>query len=289
MFLERSPILRRMLVNQYQVLLGAAAAMVSVAMASPLPLILLVGGNLMAAPFLLERLKRRLEIEKKFAERQTAQLSQEQYYDELTAENKGRFQQLRRTCAQIQANYRGLSSASQGILQEQTSKFDAILTSCLRRLWLVQKYEAMIRSFDSRRVKAEIEQLERSLKAEDLKPRVREAWEQNLNIKRKLLETGEGNDQHRTAILAELDSLESLLQLMVQKSVTSADASDFASQVDDIVAQAEADARSVAEMESLMGALPELSDAPTLSEKIRNADPPSLPFPVARDRSRNRR
>ena len=77
MFLDRHPVLKAAFVNQYQVVLAAAATALSVATMSPLPWILLVGGNLVALPFTLERLKRRLEIEKKFAERQTEEMSQE--------------------------------------------------------------------------------------------------------------------------------------------------------------------------------------------------------------------
>lgn len=279
--LERYPVVKRALFNQYQVMLAAGATALSVALVSPLPWILLLGGNLITMPFLFERFRRRLEIEKKYAERQTEELSQEQRYEELSAESKGRFQQLRRLCQQIQSNYRGLSSASQGILFEQTGKFDAILSSCLRRLWLVQKYEAMIRTFDAKRVTAEIKQLEGSLSAKGVQTRVREAWEQNLEIKRKLLESADRNESGKLALLAELDSLESLMQLVLQKSVAATDASDFVSQVDDIVAQAEADAQSVAEMESLMGSMPELTSQPSLSEKLRQPAQP-LPFPPAR-------
>lgn len=284
MFLDRHPILKRAFVNQYQVVLAAAATALSVASMSPLPWILLLGGNLIALPFTLERLKRRLEIEKKFAERQTEEMSQEQRYEELAPDAKGRFQQFRRLCLQIQSNYRGLSAASQGLLAEQGRKFDAIQAACLRKLWLAQRYEQMIRNFDSRRVETEIQQLEKAVQGEDVQERVREAWQQNLGIKRKLLETGERNEANRTAVMAELDSLESLLQLLLQKSLAATDAGDFAANVDDIVAQAEADAASVAEMETLMSTMPELS-TPPLSERLRQSAVPPPP-PVAGRRQR---
>jgi hypothetical protein len=57
--------------------------------------------------------------------------------------------------------------------------------------------------------------------------------------------------------------------------------------VDDIVAQADADAQSVAEMEALLGSMPELANAPTLSEKLRH--PGTLPFPQGRVDRRERR
>ena len=283
MFLDRHPVLKRAFVNQYQVVLAAAATALSVASMSPLPWILLLGGNLIALPFTLERLRRRIEIEKKYAERQTEEMSQEQRYEELAPDAKGRFQQFRRLCGQIQSNYRGLSAASQGLLAEQGRKFDAIQASCLRKLWLAQRYEQMIRNFDERRLQSEIQQLEKAVQGEDVQERVREAWQQNLGIKRKLLETAERNETNRTALMAELDSLESLLQLLLQKSLAATDAGDFAANVDDIVAQAEADAASVAEMETLMSSMPELS-TPPLSERLRQSAVP--PPPPVRGRLR---
>ena len=272
--LERQPVLKRALINEYQLLLAAGATVWSVATLSPLPWILLLGGNLIAMPFLVERLARRMEIERKYAARKSEEMSQEQRYEELSPENRARFQKFRRTCSQIQTNYKALSAASQDILHEQTEKFDAVLGSCLRRLWLAQKHEGMIRLFDAEKVAKEIKQLEGSLQASDLEARVREAFEQNLQIKRKLLESGEHNEANRTALLAELDSLESLLELLLQRSVAATDASDFSSQMDDIVAQAEADAKSVQEMEALVSSVPDLEKWQPLSEKLRAASTP---------------
>src|SRR5688572_14704115 len=133
-------------------ILLAAAAAASVATVSPLPLLLLLGGEVLAMPFLLERVQKRLEIEKKYAERESETLSQEQRYEQLAPEAKARFAQLKRFCQQIQENYQGLSAASQGVLAEQVEKFDAILATALRRLWLAQKYEQLVRSFDASRL-----------------------------------------------------------------------------------------------------------------------------------------
>jgi hypothetical protein len=269
-------VLKRALANQYQIILAASALALSVATVSPFPFLLLLGGEMLAMPFLLERIQKRLEIEKKHAARQVESLSQEQRYEQLSLESKARFGHFKRLCVQIQDNYRSLSSESQGLLADQASKFEAILAVALRRLWLVQKYEQMIRAFDLQKVRTEIEKLRGMLTATKIEPRIREAWEQNLQIKEKLVETADRNVGGRTAILAELDSLESLLQLLLQKSLAATDAQAFSADIDDILSQAEADAASVQEMEQLMGSMPELLK-PTLSEKVRDAANP-LPF-----------
>jgi hypothetical protein len=278
-------VLKRAVVNQYQVMLAMAAAAASIATLSPFPLLILLGGEMLAMPFLLERIQKRLEIERKYAARQTETLSQEQRYEQLPLEAKSRFGQLKRLCSQIQENYKGLSAESQNILAEQTEKFDAILATALRRLWLVQKYEHMVRAFDANKVKSEMDKLKYQLGLKELQPRVREALEQNFEIKGKLLETAERNVQNRTALLAEIDSVESLLQLLLQKSLAATDAQTFSADIDDILSQAEADAASIREMEQLMGSMPELSGAPTLSERVREQAASALPF-VPRDRQK---
>jgi hypothetical protein len=278
-------VLKRAVVNQYQVMLAMAAAAASIATLSPFPLLILLGGEMLAMPFLLERIQKRLEIERKYAARQTETLSQEQRYEQLPLEAKSRFGQLKRLCSQIQENYKGLSAESQNILAEQTEKFDAILATALRRLWLVQKYEHMVRAFDANKVKSEMDKLKYQLGLKELQPRVREALEQNFEIKGKLLETAERNVQNRTALLAEIDSVESLLQLLLQKSLAATDAQTFSADIDDILSQAEADAASIREMEQLMGSMPELSGAPTLSERVREQAASTLPF-VPRDRQK---
>jgi hypothetical protein len=279
--LESHPVLKRAIANQYQAILAAAATALSVATLSPLPLLLLLGGEFVAMPFLFERFRRRLEIEKKYAAREVESLSQAERYDQLSPEAKARFDGLKRLCRQIQGNYRGLSEASQGIMAEYNDKFDAILATCLRRLWLAQKYEQMIRSFDSVKVKADVDKLKSALAVEDTAPRVKEAWEQNLAIKEKLLAAVDRNVANRTALLAELDSLESLFQLLLQKSLAATDAQAFSAEMDDILAQADLDAASVQEMEQLLGAMPELGSVPSISDKLKQpmVSVSNLPLP----------
>ena len=63
-FLDRHPVFRKAIANQYQAILAVAAVGFSVVTLSPLPALIWAGGQLMTLPFLVERLKRRLEIER---------------------------------------------------------------------------------------------------------------------------------------------------------------------------------------------------------------------------------
>jgi hypothetical protein len=288
-FFARHPVLKKVVANQYQAILVAGATAFSALTLSPLPLLLLAGAELMVAPFLIDRIRRRLEIEKKYAARQHQTLSQEQQFEALVPASKARFVRLRQLCERIQANYKGLSPASQDLLGDQGTKFDSILATCLRHLWLTQKYDEMIGAFSEPEAKADIGKLKEQLAARDLDPRVREALEKNLDIKEQLLQTVRQNVANRQALLAEVNSLESLLQLLLQKSIAATDATAFSLEVDDVLARAEADAASVEEMERLFGAIPELSGTPRLSDRLKQMSTPPPPPPPARGREGRRR
>jgi hypothetical protein len=285
--LDRNPVLRKAIVNQYQAILLAGAAAFAVLTASGLPLLLFAGVELMALPFVFERLKRRIEIERKYAAREAQTLSQEQQFEQLPTAMRGRFAEMRQLCERIQKNYRGLSPESQGVLAEQSSKFDAILASYLKRLWLLDRYDEMVKVSDDDALGEEIAALNREIGHDDLAPRVRDALEKNREIKAELLRTLERNASSRDALRAEIDSLESLLQLLLQKSVAATDAAAFSVEIDDVLSQVQADAASVEEMERMLGATPALGEAMTLSPKLRQAQA-APPPPAAPARTRQR-
>lgn len=290
--LTRYPALKAAIANQYQAILAAGAVGFSVLMLSPLPLLLFAGVELMVMPMMVDRIRRRLEIEKKYADRTAVEMSQQEQWNALPAAHRARFERLRQLVGKVQANYKGLSVASQGIVAEQEAKFDVILAACLKRLWLLQKYDEMQSAFDESRVEQEIAGLKAALEqpaAESgLEPRVREAVEKNLEIKEQLIGATKQNAANRRALDAEIDSLESLLQLLFQKSVAATDAAAFTLEIDDVLQQVQADAASVEEMERLLGSLPDLDSRPRLSQQIKQGIPPPPPPPPQRAREGRR-
>lgn len=290
--LTRYPALKAAIANQYQAILAAGAVGFSVLMLSPLPLLLFAGVELMVMPMMVDRIRRRLEIEKKYADRTAVEMSQQEQWNALPAAHRARFERLRQLVGKVQANYKGLSVASQGIVAEQEAKFDVILAACLKRLWLLQKYDEMQSAFDESRVEQEIAGLKAALEqpaAESgLEPRVREAVEKNLEIKEQLIGATKQNAANRRALDAEIDSLESLLQLLFQKSVAATDAAAFTLEIDDVLQQVQADAASVEEMERLLGSLPDLDNRPRLSQQIKQGIPPPPPPPPQRAREGRR-
>lgn len=287
-FLDRHPALRKAIANQYQAILALGAVGFSAVTLSPLPLLVWAGLECMTLPFLVERLKRRMEIEKKYAARQASELSQEEQLKALPGASRSRLGRVQALCERIEANYRGLSPASQGVMAEQSEKFDTILGAFLRRLWLIQKYDEMAAASDGQQVASEIARLSTELTDQSLPPRVREALQKNLEIQRELERAMGKNEHNRQALDAELDSLEALLQLLLQKSVAATDAAAFSAEIDDALTQVEADHASMEEMERMLGSFPDRQSSEMLAPKIRAATstPPPPPLP---ERGRARR
>ena len=290
---DRHPELKKAVANQYQAILLAGAAAFSAITFSPLPLLVLAGAELMVLPFAIERLKRRIAIEKKHASRKLVALTREQQLAALPQSSRARYDRLRQLCVRVQDNYRGLSPESQGLIADQAAKFDTVLASCLRRLWLLHKYDEMADHADPGRLAQDVAALRREIESPQLAPRVREALEKNLEIKLELGKALERNEANRVALAAELDSLEALLHLLLQKSVAATDPTAFSAEIDDVLAQIEADAASVEEMEALIASLPERAPAepePLFLEKLRRSssapEPPRPPAPPPRNRQR---
>jgi hypothetical protein len=286
-FLEKHPALKKAIANQYQAIFALAAVGFSVVTMNPLPALVWAGAELMTLPFLVDRLKRRMEIEKKYAAREAHEMSQEEQLKALPGAARTRLGRVQGLCDRIEANYRGLSPAGQGVMAEQTEKFETILGGFLRRLWLIQKYDEMAAASDGAEVAAEIARLSDELADPSLPPRVKDALTKNLEIQRELESAMSKNEHNRQALDAELDSLEALLQLLLQKSVAATDAAAFTVEIDDALSQVQADHASMEEMEKMLGALPEREVREPLAPKIRAAATP--PPPPQPERGRVRR
>ncbi len=104
----------------------------------------------------------------------------------------------------------------------------------------------------------------------------------------------EKNAQNSAALAAELDSLEALLHLLLQKSVAATDALAFSAEIDDVLAQVEADHASVEEMERMLGSLPQIDVGEPLAPRLRlpggrDSAKTVVPPPPPAERSRTRR
>jgi hypothetical protein len=98
----------------------------------------------------------------------------------------------------------------------------------------------------------EIAQLERELADPSMPERARAAVAKNIELKRTLAASLQDARGSRKALETELDSSYSVLEVLLQKSISMRDPAAISAELDSIVHQAEESERSVREMESLM-------------------------------------
>ncbi|RPI56647.1 MAG: hypothetical protein EHM55_04630 [Acidobacteria bacterium] len=246
-------ILRELIVNQYQAIVLGGTALVSLIALNPLPLLFLLGSELVLLPILdsgpLRRrvARRRLEI----ARAETA-ARRSRLISDLAPPSAKRYEAMENLCRLIEANYQSLTGISQAYLYEQRGKLDTILQGYLNRLMAVQRYERLPARRTAAEVEEEIEVLEQELTAPDLPERAAAALKKNVELKRRLLASLSEVDGTVKALVTELDSIESLLEVLHQNSISLRDPHAISEDLDAIVRHSEDSERIVREMESLL-------------------------------------
>jgi hypothetical protein len=248
-------ILRELIFNQYQAIVLGGTALASLIALNPLPLIVWLGSELVLLPILDSGPLRRLVQRRKLRiSRAQAAAARQRVVSALTPDHAERYQAMERMCRLIEANYQSLSGTSQAYLSEQRGKLDVILQGCLSRLMALQRYERMPEGRTMTEVERDIATLERELTQADLPERAAAALAKNLELKRKLLASLSQVDDSVKTLLTELDSMESLLDVLHQNSVSLRDPQAISEELDSIVRQSEDSERVVREMESLLRA-----------------------------------
>lgn len=246
-------ILRELIFNQYQAIVLGGTAILSLLAANPLPLLVWLGSELVLLPILdsgpLRRLvnRRKRELAKAQAEAARSRL-----VGELSAEHAKKYAALEELCGQIEANYAGLTGISQVYLAEQRAKLDMILGGALHRLHALQRYQRMPARRRAEDVQREINDLEAELTDAEVSERTAAALTKNLELKRRLLASVSQVGDTVRMLQTEIDSIQALLEVLHQNSMSLRDPQAISQELDTIVRQSEDSERIVREMEALL-------------------------------------
>ena len=248
-------ILRELILNQYQAIVAGGAALASVLTLNPVPFLLWLGSELVLLPILdsgpLRRkvARRRREIARaRQSQRRAAAIAS---FEPQFAKRYASMEQL---CRAIEGNYQGLSGISQAYLSEQRGKLDNILDGCLNRMLALQRYDKMPITRNPSEIKREIADLEKELAGGDLNDRARTALQKNLELKQRLLKSYSEAGGNMKALETELDSMQSLLEVLHQNSLSLRDPQAISDELDTIVRQSDASDRAVRELEAMLRA-----------------------------------
>lgn len=246
-------ILRELIFNQYQAIVLGGAAVASALTLNPLPLLVWLGSELVLLPILDSGPMRRLVARRKLAlARGQAASARTRLLGALTPANAARVAAMEDISRQIEANYQSLTGISQVYLSEQRQKLDVILQGYLHRLMAVQRYERLPAGRNTAEIEDEIAGLEQELTDQGLTARATAALKKNLELKRRLLASLSEVGGTMKALHTELDSIESLLEVLHQNSIALRDPQAISEELDAIVRQSEDSDRVVREMEALL-------------------------------------
>jgi hypothetical protein len=246
-------ILRELLFNQYQAIVLGGAALASLVTLNPLPLLVWLGSELVLLPILDSGPLRRLVARRKLENaRRGAERERERAMSNLAPSYARRYDAMAHLTGLIETNYQSLTGISQAYLSEQRQKLDVILHGYLHRLTALQRYERMPAGRDPREIEDEIAGLERELAQQEPPPRAKAALERNLELKKRLLASVTQVGDTMKTLLTELDSMESLLEVLHQNSMALRDPQAISEELDTIVRQSEESERVVREMEALL-------------------------------------
>jgi hypothetical protein len=246
-------ILRELILNQYQAIVLGGTAVASLITLNPLPLLFWLGTEMVLLPVLDSGPLRRLVLRRKRdIARAQAAAARARIIADLEPERRKRYAEMEEMCGLIETNYQGLTGISQAYLTEQRQKLDVILQGYLNRLMALQRYERMPVTRSHAQIEKEISELQRELAEPGLPDRALAALRKNLELKQRLLASLAQVSGTVKTLMTELDSIESLLEVLHQNSISLRDPQAISEELDTIVRQSEDSDRIVREMEALL-------------------------------------
>jgi hypothetical protein len=246
-------ILRELIFNQYQAIVAGGAAVASLVTLNPLPLLVWLGSEFVLLPILDSGpFRRYVQRKRRAVARQETEAGRARVLSSFRPEYLKEYREMENLCRLIEGNYHGLHGISQTYLYEQREKLDMILDGCLNRILALQRYERLLQSRDKDEVEEEIAQLKEELEQPELTERARAAIQKNLELKQKLIASDHEARGTVKALVTELDTMKSLLEVLHQNSISLRDPQAVSHELDTIVRQSEDSGRMIREIESLL-------------------------------------
>ncbi len=178
--------------------------------------------------------------------------SQREIFQTLEETSQRRYAKLRKLRDDIEANYRRLSYASQGMLDGHLRKIDGLLASYLDLLHQRERYRDVM----NRSTEAQLRKRIRSLKQDmsDDGDRVRAVKQRRLRVLRQRLARFEKAHENLEIIGAQLGTVEDVVKYIHEQSWTLQDPQEVGMQLDTLLEEVEETQASIREIEDVFTA-----------------------------------
>ena len=178
--------------------------------------------------------------------------AQSEIYRRLHRRSQRRYYKLRELKEEIRANYRQLSYASQGLLNNHLKKIDGLLRSYLELLHQRERYRDLAERTTEESIRSTIGELKDDM-ADDSE-RVRSVKQRRLNVLEKRLARFRKAQENLEIIGAQLGTIEDVVKYIHEQSWTLQNPDEVTMQLDALLEEVEETQRSIHEIEDVFTA-----------------------------------
>lgn len=252
------------------IMLGAGAA-ASVGLGSEVPAMLAAGLELAYLGVIPANARFRKAVDARLARRdrrlESSRLDAE--LSSLAPNQREHFQALRQVADRIEQNYARLEGTHGSLLMEQTRvKIQALLRSFLKLLTSLNDYRRYLSATDRKVIEQDLKDLEVDLAATESEA-VREVKKRRVDILRMRLSRFEKAEESRELISHQLASIEDMLRLVLEQSITIRDPDAIGRQIDALSIQVEETESTVREMEQFLELASGADVVPPVPQRVR--------------------
>lgn len=180
---------------------------------------------------------------------------------ELAPNQREHFANLRALAERIDANYQRLPGSAP-VLADSRQKLEALLQAFLRLLVSWNDHRRYLGATDRREIERDLAALRTDLARETGGEAVREIKQKRVEILEKRLDRFRFAEENREAIAHQLASIEDVLRLVHEGSITLRDPAAITRQLDALTVEVEATEATVREMDRFLGMIREAAVLP---------------------------
>lgn len=198
---------------------------------------------------------------------------QELMIEELAANQRDHYLSLRQLADRIRQNYRRHEETHGALLLEQSqTKIESLLAAFLKLLVTLNDYRRYLNATDRRMIERDLAELEGDLQSPGGSEAVREIKRKRIDILHKRLERFSKAEESREVISHQLASIEDVLRLVHEQSITIRDPQAITQQLDALTVEVEETESTVRDMERFLALTAEaaaIPQAPQQPVKVR--------------------
>ncbi len=220
-----------------------------------LPIVLAGGLELMYLAVVPQNWRfQRLVRSWKFAEeQQKRQQKLSEMLGSLPAEMQSRYAHAAQVCGSIRKNFTQFSSTSQIFLQQIDARLQGLLNGYARLLLAAAQQQQYVKSTGQDGIKHEIASLQKTLSCDPLK--VQEINKKRIEILTKRLEKFDRISENRKVVDAQCSTVEDVLMLVRDQSVTMRDPQQVTERLDGLVHDVEETEQTVQQVEAIFSGM----------------------------------